>query len=71
MYLHADMRLKEQALARTTPPDAKPGRIVHRINCSRFSNASDYADEAIGKRAISALPLCGELNAVGIIRLSA
>lgn len=26
MYLHADMRLKEQALARTTPPDVKPGR---------------------------------------------
>jgi site-specific recombinase XerD len=26
MYLHADMRLKEQALARMTPPDAKPGR---------------------------------------------
>jgi len=26
MYLHADMRLKEQALARTTPSDVKPGR---------------------------------------------
>lgn len=26
MYLHADMRLKEQALARTTPTDVKPGR---------------------------------------------
>ena len=26
MYLHADMRLKEQALARTTPVDIKPGR---------------------------------------------
>lgn len=26
MYLHADMRLKEQALARTTPADVKPGR---------------------------------------------
>ena len=26
MYLHADMRIKEQALARTTPTDVKPGR---------------------------------------------
>ena len=26
IYLHADLALKEQALARTTPPDVKPGR---------------------------------------------
>lgn len=26
VYLHADLAIKEQALARTTPPDAKPGR---------------------------------------------
>jgi site-specific recombinase XerD len=26
MYLHADMRLKEQALARTAPADIAPGR---------------------------------------------
>lgn len=26
VYLHADMKLKEQALARTTPPNTKPGR---------------------------------------------
>jgi site-specific recombinase XerD len=26
IYLHADMAIKERALARTTPPDAKPGR---------------------------------------------
>jgi len=26
IYLHADMRLKEQALARTTPLGIKPGR---------------------------------------------
>jgi len=25
-YLHADLALKEQALARTKPPDTKPGR---------------------------------------------
>jgi site-specific recombinase XerD len=28
VYLHADMALKEQALARTTPPDAQPGRYT-------------------------------------------
>jgi integrase/recombinase XerD len=26
IYLHADLAIKEKALARTTPPDAKPGR---------------------------------------------
>jgi site-specific recombinase XerD len=26
IYLHADLAIKEQALARTTPPDVKPGR---------------------------------------------
>ena len=26
IYLHADLALKERALARTTPPDAAPGR---------------------------------------------
>jgi integrase len=26
MYLHADLRLKEQALARTAPIDVAPGR---------------------------------------------
>ena len=25
-YIHADLKIKEQALARTTPPDTKPGR---------------------------------------------
>jgi len=28
IYLHADMALKEQALARTTPPDTAPGRYT-------------------------------------------
>ena len=26
IYLHADLALKEQVLARTTPPNTKPGR---------------------------------------------
>ena len=26
IYLHADMSLKEQALAHTTPPNTRPGR---------------------------------------------
>jgi hypothetical protein len=26
-YLHADMTIKERALARTTPPSSKPGRL--------------------------------------------
>jgi len=26
IYLHADMQIKERALARTTPPNSTPGR---------------------------------------------
>ena len=26
IYIHADMTIKERALARTTPPDSAPGR---------------------------------------------
>ena len=26
VYMHADMEIKERALARTTPPDTQPGR---------------------------------------------
>ena len=26
IYLHADLAIKERALARTAPPDTKPGR---------------------------------------------
>ena len=26
IYLHADLAIKERALARTTPPNGKPGR---------------------------------------------
>ncbi len=26
MYIHADLEMKERALARTTPPDVQPGR---------------------------------------------
>jgi integrase/recombinase XerD len=26
MYIHADMQIKEKAMARTRPVDAKPGR---------------------------------------------
>jgi integrase/recombinase XerD len=28
VYLHADMAMKEQALARTTPPDGQSGRYI-------------------------------------------
>jgi integrase/recombinase XerD len=28
VYLHADMAMKEQALARMTPPDSQPGRYT-------------------------------------------
>lgn len=39
MYLHADLRLKEQALSRTTPLDIKPGRYRPRDQLLAFLEA--------------------------------
>ncbi|MGH2928783.1 MAG: tyrosine-type recombinase/integrase [Solirubrobacteraceae bacterium] len=39
IYLHADLAIKEKALARTTPPDAKPGRYQPTDRVLAFLNA--------------------------------
>ena len=45
IYLHADLRLKERALARTAPPNLAPGRSrPPRTACWLSSRACDYAD---------------------------
>jgi site-specific recombinase XerD len=38
VYLHADMAIKERALARTTPPDTQPGRYSAPDNLLAFLN---------------------------------
>jgi hypothetical protein len=43
-YIHADLALKEQALARTTPAGTTPGRYRHQTRSSPSSKACDYAD---------------------------
>jgi site-specific recombinase XerD len=43
-YLHADMAIKERALARTTPPDSAAADTGHQTDCSRSSKRSDYAE---------------------------
>jgi hypothetical protein len=44
IYLHADMSHKQQAIDRTKPLTAKPGRDRPPTPCSRSSKPSDYAD---------------------------
>lgn len=44
IYLHADLAIKERALARTAPISAKPGRYRPQTPSSRSSRACDYAD---------------------------
>jgi hypothetical protein len=46
-YLHADISIKEKALALTTPASARPGRYHHRTRSSRSSKACDYAEVRI------------------------
>jgi integrase len=43
--LHADQALKEQAIARTAPLGAKPGRYQPRTRSSRSSTASGYVEQ--------------------------
>ena len=44
IYEHADPALKEQAIARTAPLGAKPGRYRPPTRSSRSSRASDYVE---------------------------
>ena len=39
IYLHADLAIKEKALARTTPPNTKPGRYRPPIRILAFLDA--------------------------------
>ena len=67
IYLHADLALKEKALARTTPPDTKPGRYSPETSSWPSSKPSGYAD-------LSAAPTpttSGSRHQVGITRTSA
>ena len=43
-YVHADMTIKEKALALTTPATAQPGRYGPATRSSRSSTACDYAE---------------------------
>ena len=46
-YIHADMTIKERALALLTPPDATPGRYTPAMtSCGSSTNSADYADTA-------------------------
>ena len=47
IYVHADMALKEQALARTTPPHTKPGRYRPPNPLPPSWRACDYAESLI------------------------
>jgi len=63
IYLHADMQIKERALARTTPPNSTPGRYLQSLR-DRF-RGEDLAD------MLCCLRLHGELalRAKGILLL--
>lgn len=52
MYLHADLALKERALARTKPLDSTPGRYRPK---TRSSDSWMDCDEA----AVDRDPVCG------------
>ena len=45
-YLHADMTIKERALARMTPPFSKPGTTARRTASWRYWQTCDYPDHA-------------------------
>jgi integrase/recombinase XerD len=45
IYLHADMKLKEQALAHATPSGIAPARYKPKDNLLAFLENSDYADQ--------------------------
>ena len=46
IYLHAEMSIKERALARTAPPHTTPGRYQASDQLLAFSAVPDYAARA-------------------------
>lgn len=46
VYIHADLRLKEKALARIAAPSSQPGRYRPDDHCSASSKPSDYAEDS-------------------------
>jgi integrase/recombinase XerD len=44
IYLHADLGIKERALARTRPPPSSPAATTPPTRSSPSSKRSDYAD---------------------------
>ena len=67
IYLHADMTHKQQAIDRTKPLDAKPGRYRPPDTLLGSSRTSEYAD-TLDPRNRSEQPL---LTDIGITRTSA
>jgi hypothetical protein len=67
IYLHADVALKERALARTKPPDARPGRYRPPDNSWPSWKPSDYADLPAAHAAATS----SSTRQVGIIGRSA
>ena len=53
VYLHADMTHKQQAIDRTKPIAAKPGRYRPPTRSSPSSKRSDYADIPTTENALS------------------
>lgn len=67
IYLHADLTLKEKAMARTRPTKSTTARYKPPTCCSPGSNSSDYADLT----STTSLPRKGISDHIGIIRRSA
>jgi len=67
IYLHADLALKEQALAKTKPLGATPGRYRAPDTLLASSKRSDYADLPAPITA----PTARSPSQVGITRTSA
>jgi len=48
-YVHADITIKERALAMTTPPQSSPAATAHRTSSSPSWKACDYAETTNGR----------------------
>jgi Phage integrase family len=76
-YVHADITIKERALALTTPASAKPGRYRPPTRCSPSLRACNYADHrsrparpkpALTRARATGPRLCRPSRRVGIDR---
>ena len=68
IYLDANLALKEAILAKTTPPEGKPGAIEPTTNCWRSSKRCDPKRQTMPGGKVHARAIAGQQRPLGVFQ---